>query len=188
MFVLNSHPVYGTLTVRPLSKTTDRSVIREIFRKEFYGDSRLQYPDEELWQIYDRMETNEVYGAYLVSQLNHILFLLEIHPTWQMDLPAEYLSQPGTIGVYCFYHSTQELVNLPALRACIFSLLNYPGINRIVTLLSHVGPSDFRVSLLRNAGFGQLTEGTDRTTIYSCTRESFGSADTPNQVMQMQEY
>jgi hypothetical protein len=188
MFVLTSPPVYGTHLVRPLNKTTDRSVIREIFRREFYGDCRQQYPDEELWHIYDRMETNEVYGAYLVSRLNHILFLLEIHPTWQMDLPAEYLSQPGTVGIYCFYHSTQELVNLTALSACIASLLSYPGITRIVTLLSHVAPDDFRAALLRNTGFGQLTEGNDRTTIWCCTRESFDKTNIANHAMQLQEY
>jgi hypothetical protein len=86
------------LVVRPVNKATDRPIIREIFRREFYGDNRLFYPDEGLWEIYDRMETNDVFGPYLITRGEQVLFLLEVHPPIQMDLIGEHLSAPGTIG------------------------------------------------------------------------------------------
>jgi hypothetical protein len=173
MFTLTKHPANGTLTVRPVNKAMDRSIIREIFRREFYGNNKTQYPDEGLWEIYDRMDTNGVYGAYLVSQYNHILFLLEVHPAVQMDLRPEFLSQPGTIGIYCFYHSFQETVNLPAFRACISSLFNDTSIRNILTTMNHLPAGDPRSLLLQRSGFSRLSENTDRTTVYSCTRDSF---------------
>ena len=98
------------------------------------------------------METNGVYGAYLVSQFNHILFLLEVHPAVQMDLRPEFLSQPGTIGIYCFYHSFQVTVNLPAFRACIASLFNDPSIRNILTTMNHLPVDDPRSLLLQSIG------------------------------------
>ena len=157
----------------------DRSIIREIFRKEFYGNTKTQYPDEGLWEIYDRMDTNGAYGAYLVSQYNHILFLLEVHPAVQMDLRPEFLSKPGTIGIYCFYHSFQETVNLPAFRACIASLFNDPSIRNILTTMNHLPAGDPRSLLLQRSGFSRLSENTDRTAVYSCTRESFRHSGIP---------
>ncbi len=176
MFALTKHPAYGTFSARPVNKSTDRSVIREIFRREFYGNTKTHYPDEGLWEIYDRMDTNEAFGAYLVSQRNHILFLLEVHPPVQMDLRIEFLSQPGTIGIYCFYHSLQESVNLPAFCACINSLFSYPSIGRILTTLNHVASCDTRTTLLEKSGFSRLSESTERTSVYCCTRDSFLNA------------
>jgi hypothetical protein len=161
------------MSVRPVNKATDRSIIREIFRREFYGNTKTQYPDDGLWEIYDRMDTNGVYGAYLVSQCNHILFLLEVHPAIQMDLRAEFLSRPGTIGIYCFYHSFQETVSLPAFRACIASLFNDLSIRNILTTMNHLPSGDPRGLLLQRSGFARLSENTDRTAVYSCTRDSF---------------
>lgn len=173
MFTLTKHPASGTLSVRPVNKDRDRSVVREIFRREFYGNNKTQYPDEGLWEIYDRMDTNGAFGAYLVSHYNHILFLLEVHPAVQMDLRGEFLSQPGTIGIYCFYHSLEETVNLPAFRACISSLFNDPSIRNILTTLNHVSPGDPRSPLLEKSGFTRFSENTDRSAVYSCTRDSF---------------
>jgi len=176
MFSLTKHPANGTLSVRPVNKDTDRSVVREIFRREFYGNTKTQYPDEGLWEIYDRMDTSGAFGAYLVSQYNHILFLLEVHPAVQMDLRGEYLSAPGTIGIYCFYHSFQETLNLPAFRACIASLFGDPSIGCILTTLNHIGADDPRTLLLEKAGFRRLSGNTDRNAVYSCTRDSYHHA------------
>ena len=173
MFTLTKQPVQGNYSVRPVDKKTDRSVIREIFRREFYGNTKMQYPDEGLWEIYDRMDTNAAFGAYLVSQNNHILFLLEVHPPVQMDLRSEFLSQPGTIGIYCFYHSLLETANLPAFRACIASLFAYPSVNRILTTLNHIAPGDTRATLLQRSGFSRLPENMERSAVYCCTRDSF---------------
>jgi hypothetical protein len=173
MFALTKHSANGTLSVRPVDKGRDRSVVREIFRREFYGNTKTQYPDEGLWEIYDRMDTNGAFGAYLVSQRDHILFLLEVHPAVQMDLRMEFLSQPGTIGIYCFYHSLRENVNLPAFRACIGSLFNDPAIGNILTTMNHVAAGDPRTILLEKSGFTRLSEITDRSAVFSCTRDSF---------------
>lgn len=173
MFTLTKHPANGTLSVRPVNKGRDRSVIREIFRREFYGNDKIQYPDEGLWEIYDRMDTNGVFGAYLVSQCNHILFLMEVHPAVQMDIRGEFLSKPGTIGIYCFYHSLREAVSLPAFRACVSSLFNDPSIGNILTTLNHIAPGDPRSLMLEKSGFTRLSENTDRAAVYSCTRDSF---------------
>lgn len=173
MFALTKHPENGTLSVRPVNKATDRSLIREIFRREFYGNTKVQYPDEGLWEIYDRMDTTGAYGAYLVSEHNHTLFLLEVHPAVQMDLRVEFLSQPGAIGIYCFYHSFQQDINLPAFRACIASLFTYPSIGSILTTLNHVAAGDIRTRLMEKAGFTRISENTDRSAVYCCTRDSF---------------
>lgn len=173
MFALPTNPDGGTITVKPVNKTTDRSIVREIFRREFYGDSRLYYPDEGLWEIYDRMDTHEAFGAYLVSRGEQVLFLLEIHPPIQMDLLADCLSTPGTIGIYCFCYSRDTTIHGPAFKACIASLLSYPSINRILTSISHITGNDPRTCLLDYAGFRQLPASSDRLSVYSCTRESF---------------
>jgi hypothetical protein len=177
MFTLTKHSANGTLSVRPVNKATDRSVIREIFRREFYGNNKVQYPDEGLWEIYDRIETNGVFGAYLVSQCNHILFLLEVYPAVQMDLRPEYMSQEGTIGIYCFCHSFQEILTVPAFRACIDSLFNDPSIRRILTTINYVPASDPRIMLLERSGFSRLSDYTDRQAVFSCTRDNFRRMD-----------
>ena len=107
MFTLTSNPLQRDFAVRPVCRQSDRTLIREIFRKEFYGSVLQSYPDEGLWEIYDSMEANEeeVFGAYLVFYLDRPLFLLEIHPPVQMDLRSDYLTEPGTVGIYCFYTS-----------------------------------------------------------------------------------
>src|SRR6202012_854070 len=104
MFTLSFNPSQRDFAVRPVCKDIDRTLIREIFRKEFYGSSLQTYPDEGLWEIYDSMELNEedVFGAYVVSYKDHPLFLLEIHPAVQMDLSPQYLSEPHTVGIYYF--------------------------------------------------------------------------------------
>ena len=173
MLSLTKHENNGTLSVRPVNKNTDRSVVREIFRREFYGNNKTQYPDDGLWEIYDRMDTSGPFGAYLVSECNHILFLLEVHPAVQMDLRREYLAAPGTIGIYCFYHSVQETLNLYAFRACVSSLFSDPSIGCILTTLNHIGAGDPRTILLEKAGFRRLSDNTDRNAVYSCTRETF---------------
>ncbi|HEY6900402.1 MAG TPA: hypothetical protein VI233_07160 [Puia sp.] len=173
MFALTKHPAQGNLSVRPVNKATDRSLIREIFRREFYGNTKVQYPDEGLWEIYDRMDTTGAFGAYLVSERNHILFLLEVHPAVQMDLRVEFLSRPGAIGIYCFYHSSHEDTNLPAIRACIASLFTYPSIGCILTTLNYVATGDTRTTLLEKSGFTRISENTDRSAVYCCTRDSF---------------
>jgi hypothetical protein len=173
MFALPTNPSCGTLTVKPVNKATDRPVIREIFRREFYGEDRLYYPDEGLWEIYDRMETEDAFGAYLVSRGDQVLFLLEVHPPIQMDLVSDYLSIPGTIGIYCFCYSRDTAIHLPAFRACIGSLLSLPTISQILTSLSHVTGDDPRASMLENSGFSPLPAGSDKLSVYCCTKDSF---------------
>ncbi|HLZ89381.1 MAG TPA: hypothetical protein VKQ52_19135 [Puia sp.] len=163
----------GSLIVRPVCKDTDRTLVRELFRQEFYGDLPQLYPDEGLWEIYDSMETHDAFGAYLVFYHDRLLFLMEVHPPVQMDLAADYLSRPGTIGIYSFYASRIEPMNLPALRACIDALLGHPTIERIVTRVSFVTPRDPRVDLLEKAGFRRLAKSTDKSAIYYCTQDTF---------------
>src|ERR1700722_11174336 len=102
MFALTNNSDYAAFSVRPVNKATDRPVVREIFRKEFYGDDRLSYPYDGLLEIYDRMEIAGSFGAYLVCHGEQVLFLLEIHPPIQMDLTADYFAAPGAIGIYFF--------------------------------------------------------------------------------------
>jgi hypothetical protein len=163
----------GTLTVRPVCKVTDRPIVRELFRREFYGDLPQLYPDEGLWEIYDSMETYDAFGAYLVFYHDRPLFLLEVHPPVQMDLAADYLSQPGTIGIYCFYSSREEPMNLPALRACIDALLSHSSVKRIVTRISFVIPHDSRVGFLEKAGFRRLSKSPDQSAVFYCTQDTF---------------
>lgn len=155
----------------------DRSVIREIFRKEFYGNAKTHFPDEGLWEIYDTMDTNDIYGAYLISQSNQILFLLEVHADVQMDLAPGFLSQPGTIGIYSFYHSSQETVNLPAFRACIDSLFEEASVRNILTTGNYLPSGDPRRLLLQKSGFSRLSANTDRPAVYCCTRDSFRQSE-----------
>lgn len=175
MFTLSSNPSHREFAVRPVCKLTDRSLIREIFRKEFYGSALLSYPDDGLWEIYDSMETNEedVYGAYLVSYLDRPLFLLEIHPPVQMDLLSHYLAEPGTIGIYCFYASGNDPMNLPGFRTCISSLLDHPGVDQILTTSNYMPHEDPRVGILEHSGFTRLPRNRDRSIVYRCTQLSF---------------
>ena len=175
MFTLTFNPLYRDFTVRPVCKHTDRTLIREIFRKEFYGSVLQSYPDEGLWEIYDSMETteDELFGAYLVSYLDRPLFLLEIHPPVQMDLRSEYLAEPGTVGIYCFYTSPNEPMNLPGFRFCISSLLDYPGVDQILTTTNNMPHEDPRVDLLERSGFTRIPKNRDTPTVYRCTQLSF---------------
>jgi hypothetical protein len=174
MFTLTVNPLNGAFSVRPVCKATDRPLIRELFCKEFYGDLPQPFFDDGLWEIYDNMETTskDVYGAYLVYHCDHLLFLLEIHSPVQMDLTETSLSLQGTVGIYCFYASPAESLNLPALRTCIGSLLDQPDINRILTSLGN--PADTpRATLLERTGFRLLPNSPDTASVYCCTTESF---------------
>ncbi|HMI60613.1 MAG TPA: hypothetical protein VK518_06890 [Puia sp.] len=173
MFTLTTKPACEVFAVRPVNKTSDRSIIRNIFRQEFYGDSPKLYPDEGLWEIYERIDTRDVFGAYLVCEGDTVLFLLEIHPPVQMDLAGEYLLQKEEIGIYCFFQSPGAAANLPALSACIDSLLNYPSIRRIITSLGYVTPNEPKAILLKKTGFERHPGSTDKLSIYQCNRESF---------------
>jgi hypothetical protein len=173
MFTLQVPPLNGAFSVRPVCKATDRPVVRELFRKAFYGDTPQPFLDVGLWEIYDNMEATakDVYGAYLVYYHDRILFLLEIHAPIQMDLTTTFLSGPGTIGIYCFYTSPIDSLNLPALRTCIGSLLYQPGIDRILTTLGH--PAEYHGStLLQRAGFQLLPKSPKNTSDYCCTSGS----------------
>lgn len=175
MFTLTSNPLHRDFVVRPVCKRTDRPLIREIFRREFYGTALQSYPDEGLWEIYDSMETTEeeVYGAYLVSFLDRPLFLLEIHPPIQMDLVSGHLAEPGTIGIYCFYTSADDPMNLPGFRICISSLLDHPGVDQILTTTNYIQQEDPRIDILEHSGFSRLPKNLDRSVIYRCTQLSF---------------
>ena len=69
MFVLTTNPFKGALSLRPVCKSTDRNLVRELFRREFYDDLPQVYSDQGLWEIYDSMDTSGVLGAYLVTWL-----------------------------------------------------------------------------------------------------------------------
>jgi hypothetical protein len=168
-------PMNRDFAVRPVCKDTDRLLVREIFRKEFYGSVPQAYPDEGLWEIYDTMQANEeeVFGAYLVSYLGRPLFLLEIHPPVQMDLRTEYLTEPGTVGIYCFYTSATDPMNLPGFRACISSLLDHPDVDQIVTTINHTPPGDARIAILEGSGFSRVAKNRERCSVYRCTQISF---------------
>jgi hypothetical protein len=173
MFVLAPNPAYKAFSVRPVDKTTDRLVIRNIFRQAFYGDNAREYTDDGLWEMYRNLDTRDIFGAYLVYEGDTALFLLEIHPPLQMDLTEKYLLKEGEIGIYCFILSPGETANLPAIRACIGSLLTRGTIERIITALSYAAPADPMVIFLEKAGFERLTDNGEPLTIYQCTRESF---------------
>jgi hypothetical protein len=174
MFTLTANPLNGTFSVRPVCKATDRLFIRELFRAAFYGDQPQPFFDDGLWEIYDNMETTptDVFGAYLVYYHERPLFLLEIHAPVQMDVEETFLSPPGTIGIYCFYASPTESLNLPALRTCIGSLLDQPGIDRILTTITHPA-EDPRATLLEKAGCRPLPKSPSSPAVYTCTMESF---------------
>lgn len=175
MFTLTYNPSNRDFAVRPICKETDRTLVREIFRKEFYGTAMQAYPDEGLWEIYDSMETNdqEVYGAYMVFYLDRPLFLLEIHPPIQMDLVSDFLSEPGTVGIYCFYVSGADPMNIPGFRTCISSLLDHPNVDQILTTINHMAKGDTRIGILEHSGFSRLPKNRDRSVIYRCTQLSF---------------
>jgi hypothetical protein len=174
MLTLTAIPLNGAFSVRPVCKATDRTIIRELFRKEFYGDLPQTYPDEGLWEIYDSMEPSEdeVFGAYMVYYRDHLLFLMEIHPPVMMGLAPE-LSQPRTVGVYCFFNSLLDSMNPQALRACIGSLLDHPSVDRILTTLTYTIPADPRIHFLERSGFKRVLKSPDRAAVYSCTAKTF---------------
>ncbi len=174
MFTLTFQPLNGAFSVRPVCKATDRPAIRELFRKEFYGDLPQPFFDDGLWEIYDNMETTakDVFGAYLVYYRDRLLFLLEIHSAVQMDLTETLLSQQRTIGIYCFYASPVGSLNLAALRTCIGSLLDQPGIDRILTTVAYPAEGP-RATLLERAGFQLLPKSPDSPAVYCCTTASF---------------
>lgn len=163
--------------MRPVCKATDRPVIRQLFCKEFYGNAVQPYPDEGLWEIYDSMEpqAEEPFGAYLVSWLDRSLFLMEVHPAVQMDLPKPFLSQPGTIGVFVFYFSYSDVMNLPALRACIGCLLAHPSVERILTTFTQPAPNDPRIQLLKGCGFRRSPKSPGHSAVLCCTTETFST-------------
>jgi hypothetical protein len=173
MFALSTNPDYAVFSVKPVNKATDRTLVREIFRREFYGDNTLSYPDDGLWEIYDRMEIAGSFGAYLVCCGDQVLFLLEIHPPIQMDLAPDYFIDPGAVGIYCFTWSRDEAVYYPAFRACIASLLAQPAIDRILTSLGQASEYDPKTRLLEKSGFTRLPVPSGRSSVYCCTRESF---------------
>jgi hypothetical protein len=173
MFALSTNPDYAAFSVRPVNKATDRLVVREIFRREFYGDNRLSYPDDGLWEIYDRMEIAGSFGAYLVCRGEQVLFLLEIHPPIQMDLTPDHFTGPGAVGIYCFTWSRDETIYYPAFRACIASLFAEPAITRILTSLGQASGYDPKARLLEKTGFTRQSATSGRSTVYCCTRENF---------------
>ena len=173
MLALSPTPAHKDLSVRRVNKASDRLVIREVFRKEFFGDHTRQFPDEGLWEIYDKMETEGIFGAYLVYNKEELLFLLEIYPPVQMDLAGEWQLQRGDIGIYCFFPSFHPAAIETALKACLDALLNTPGIRRIITGVGHAEAGEPRVILLKRAGFEPLPDSTERLSIYQCTRKSF---------------
>lgn len=175
MFTLSFNSLHRDFSVRPVCKDTDRPIIREIFRKEFYGSALQSYPDEGLWEIYDSMDPNEeeVFGAYLVSYLDRPLFLLEIHPPVQMDLVSTSIGEPGTVGIYCFYTSANDPMNLPGFRTCISSLLDHSGIDQIITTTNHMRYEETGIGILEHSGFTRLTGNRNQPVVYRCTQLSF---------------
>ena len=126
------------------------------------------------------METtaDDVFGAYLVYYRDRLLLLLEIHSAVQIDLAETLLSQQRTIGIYCFFASPAESLNLAALRTCIGSLLDQPGIDRILTTVAYPAEEP-RVTLLERAGFQLLPKSPDSAAVYCCTTASFSLLKTP---------
>jgi hypothetical protein len=173
MLVLTSNPAYQAFSIRPVNKGSDGTIIRRIFRTELYGDDSKAIPDESLLNIYDKMENQDIWGAYLVLRGDHVLFLLEVHPPLQMDLTEEYPLRDNDIGIYCFFDSFREPDNDLALRACLETLLNRPDMTAVITSIGHGRPDEPKAILLRKAGFVQRPESTDTLSIYECTREAF---------------
>jgi hypothetical protein len=173
MFVLTLNPFKGALSLRPVCKSTDRNLVRELFRREFYNDFPQAYSDQGLWEIYDSMERNGAYGAYLLTWHERPLFLLEVHPLIQMDLERCYLSLPGTVGIYSFYFTPEDPLNLPATRACIGALLDHPAVSRIVTTLAYGQPGDEKTLILEGSGFRRLSENSEKPVVFCCTPASF---------------
>jgi hypothetical protein len=172
MLVLSPKPDYKAFSVRPVNKGSDSETIRQVFHKELYGDDPRRFPDESLLNIYDKMDTRDIWGAYLAFYNDHFLFLLEVHPPLQMDLPEEYPLEGNDVGIYCFSTSFDEPEKEPALSACLDTLLDHPGINRVVTSIGYTGPEDPKAAFLKKAGFTELTGSTDKLSVYECTRES----------------
>ena len=173
MFVLTSNPFKGALSLRPVCKSTDRNLVRELFRREFYDDLPQVYSDQGLWEIYDSMDTSGVLGAYLVTWHEHPLLLLEVHPPLQMDLERRYLSRPGAFGIYCFYFSIDDPVNLPATHACIRALLDHPSVSRIVTTPGYGRSGDEKARILEGCGFRRLPGNPEKPVVFCCTPSSF---------------
>jgi hypothetical protein len=173
MFGILSDPFKGALSLRPVSRSSDRSLIRELFRKEFYGESPQTFSDEGLWAIYDTMETHGVFGAQLAFWRDQPLLLLEVHPLVQMDLDRRRFSGMGAIGAYVFYFIRQHQMNLPVTRACIGALLHDPDVSRIFTTLGYNELSGPKTALLEGTGFRRLTDSSDKPPVYCCTPGSF---------------
>jgi hypothetical protein len=173
MFVLTSNPLKGALSLRLVCKSTDRDLVRELFRREFYNDLPQAYSDEGLWEIYDNMDSNGAFGAYLISWYERPLLLLEVHPPIQMDLQRRYLSRYGTVGIYCFYFTSGDPLNLPATRACIGALLDHPAVGWIVTTLAHGQPGEEKILILEGSGFRRLSEKSGKPVVFCCTPASF---------------
>jgi hypothetical protein len=167
MFALNEQHSSQALSVRPVNKRSDHSIVHEIFRQEFGVDGDI--PDTGLWKVYDKLDTNGIFGAYLVLDGEQVLFLIEIYRPTHMDLSAVFTFGPADVGIYCFYLSPPGTVLQPALNACIDSLLDAPGIERIVTAVGYATPGEAKLTLLENAGFRALPESNDRLSIYECT-------------------
>lgn len=173
MLTITSSLKKSDLSLRPVCKDTDRAIVRELFCHEFYGSSPQLYSDDGLWEIYDSMETYDAFGAYLVFHHDRVLFLLEVHPPVQMDLAPEYCSRTGTIGIYCFFASSSDHMNLIALRAIIAALLDHRSIRRIVTRINFVTSGDPYVALLEKAGFRRLAKSPNTAAIYYCNSDTF---------------
>ena len=173
MFTLTANPLNRAFAVRPVCKATDRSIIRELFRQEFYGNLARIYSDQGLWEIYDNMEPTDTdsCGAYLVSFRDRLLFLLEIHPSFQLDLPSSQPAEPGSIGIYCFFASPDDPMNRPAFRTCITSLFDDPSIHQIFTSFTPVSRHDPRLTLLEKGGFQRLPTS-NHSFLYRCSMET----------------
>jgi hypothetical protein len=171
MLVLPSTLSNNGLSIRPVRKEPDRPVIHQIFQREFYGGDPKPYSDLGLWEIYDKMDTRGAYGAYLVYQAEQVRFLIEVYPPEMMYFP-DYALQEQDIGIYCFFLSINEAIDLPALSACVDALLQYPDIHRIITSFSPASPDEPGTTLLQKAGFVPRPESTERLSIYECTPES----------------
>jgi hypothetical protein len=177
------HTLLSGISIRPVKKSTDRLIIREIFRQEFYGMPNVSFPDDGLWEIYDHMETDGLFGAYLVFHLDELLFLLEVHPVAQMDLRLSDKIGTDDVGVYFFCHSQEIKLLLPALRACLISIFEGGAMKNIFTSVTRADPQDLRVRLIEQSGFVLASDDkTTRGKVFSCNRKSLESLGAPEKM------
>ncbi|HXB92647.1 MAG TPA: hypothetical protein VNU72_10170, partial [Puia sp.] len=167
MFALTEQQNSTAFSVRPVNKRSDHSIVYEIFRQEFGVEG--DFADTGLWKVYNKMDTEGIFGAYLVLEGEQVLFLLEIYRPTHMDLSADFTFGPDDIGIYCFYLFPDATALQPALVACIDALLDTHGVERIITAVGYPIPGETKVTLLENAGFRPLPASTDRLSIYECT-------------------